>query len=459
LGHKIRTSGGRERRTQPLDRLTADDVELLRREAGHIRGHTCKVLIIEPSAQGTLPTVEALRTAIAARLDAAPRMRQRLAYTPLHLAAPVWLDDADFDIARHVKAVPTDGPLSRAGLQGVVAELMAERLDPARPLWQLQVVTQLDDGSMALIWRIHHCMADGTTCVRLGAGMLWSDSADSPALPATTWIPGRAPSGISLLVQGLAARARPHRPGAETGSDARSLRDSLAVMRRELSPAAAVTDFAVRSGLRRRVAFASVPFADAKRAGKAIDAAVTLNDVVLAIVAGGVRAWLRHRHGVLEGIRAKVPVSLHRAADDADNANRDSYFFVDLPVAAANPVERVLAINRETRERKLNHDAETLYRLGTHPFLTRWAMNPHVFTFNVSNVPGPRSDVYILGSRVREMYSLAEIAPRHGLRLAVISAAGALFFGLCADHDAVPDLDILAQGIERSAEELLAVAG
>jgi diacylglycerol O-acyltransferase len=185
---------------------------------------------------------------------------------------------------------------------------------------------------------------------------------------------------------------------------------------------------------------------------------VTLNDVVLAVVAGGVRVWLRHRHGALQGIRAKVPVSLHGAGEGANVANRDSYFFVDLPVAEEDPVERVRAINRETRERKLNHDAETLYRLGSHPFLVRWAMNPHVFTFNISNVPGPRSDVYILGSRVREMYSLAEIAPRHGLRLAVISAAGSLFFGLCADHDAVPDLDILAQGIERSADELLAVA-
>ncbi len=396
--------------------------------------------------------------AIAARLDAAPRMRQRLAYPPLRLAAPVWLDDPDFDVARHVKAVPTDGPLSRAGLQGVVAELMAQRLDPARPLWQLNVVERLEDGSMALIWRIHHCMADGTTCVRLGAGMLWSNSANSPQLPAATWAPGRAPSGMSLLVQGLAARARPRRQSAVTGAYTHSLRESLSIIRRELSPAAAVTDFAIRSGLRRRVAFASVPFADAKRAGKAIDAAVTMNDVVLAIVAGGVRAWLLHRHGALDGIRAKVPVSLHRADDGAEIANRDSYFFVDLPVAEGDPVKRVLAINSETRERKLNHDAETLYRLGSHPFLTRWAMNPHVFTFNVSNVPGPRTEVYILGSRVREMYSLAEIAPRHGLRLAVISAAGSLFFGLCADHDAVPDLDVLAQAIERSADELLALA-
>ncbi len=458
MGETIRSSGGRARRGPPLDRLSADDVEILRREAGHIRGHTCKVLVLEPTAQGALPTVGSLRAAIAARLDAAPRMRQRLVYTPLHVAAPVWLDDPDFDVARHVKAVPSGGPVSYSRLQSIVAELMAERLDPARPLWQLQVVERLDDGSMALIWRIHHCMADGTTCVRLGAGMLWSDSPDAPPPPATAWVPEPAPSGISLLVQGLAARARPRRPGSRSQTSTQSLRASMATIRRELSPAAGTTEFAVRSSVRRRVAFAGVPLADCKRAGKAIDAAVTLNDVVLALVTGGVHAWLCHRHGALEGIRAKVPVSLHRADDDAGLANRDSYFFVDLPVGEEDPVERVRAINRETRQRKLEHDAETLYRLGTHPFVTRWAMSPHVFTFNVSNVPGPRTDVYILGSRVRELYSLAEIAPGHGLRVAVISAAGSLFFGLCADRDAVPDLDLLARGIERSADELLAVA-
>jgi hypothetical protein len=88
-----------------------------------------------------------------------------------------------------------------------------------------------------------------------------------------------------------------------------------------------------------------------------------------------------------------------------------------------------------------------------------WAMSPHVFTFNVSNVRGPAESVYVLGSRIREMYSLAEIAPRHALRLAVISAAGSLFFGFCADRDAVPDLEVLAEGIERSADELLVAAG
>jgi hypothetical protein len=171
------------------------------------------------------------------------------------------------------------------------------------------------------------------------------------------------------------------------------------------------------------------------------------------------RDWLRHRHGPTEGIRAKVPVSLHRPDEGDGVGNRDSYFFVDLPVDEPDPVKRIRAINRETDERKLDHDAETLYRLGAHPFVAHWAKSPRVFTFNVSNVRGPAREIYVLGAKVRELYSLAEIAPRHALRVAIISASGTLFFGLCADREAVHDLDLLTDGIKRSVEELLAVAG
>jgi diacylglycerol O-acyltransferase / wax synthase len=314
----------------------------------------------------------------------------------------------------------------------------------------------LEDGSMALIWRIHHSMADGTTSIRLGSEVLWSDSLEVVPPPESRWWPDPAPGRMSLFVAGLAERTRPHR--GHSGAGLHSLRASAATVERELEPKAAVTSLAAPCGAERKTAFAAVPLSDCRRAGKAIDAAITLNDVLLSLVAGGVREWLRHRHGPTEGIRAKVPVSLHRADEGDAVANRDSYFFVDLPVAEPDPIKRLRAINRETDERKLNHDAETLYRLGAHPFVAHWAMSPHVFTFNVSNVRGPAADIYVLGCRVREMYSLAEIAPRHALRVAVVSAAGSLFFGLCADRDVVEDLDVLAEGIERSADELLAVA-
>ncbi len=452
--------GGRAGKRRPLDRLSAEDVEILKREAGPIRGHTCKVMVIEQPRDGALPTIEQLRASIAARLDAAPRMRQRLVYTPLHAAGPVWLDDPEFDLERHVRPFLSAEPVSCSQLEGVVAKLMTRRLDPAHPLWELDVVQCCDDRSMVLIWRIHHCMADGTMCMRLGSEVFWSESPDAMSASASDWMPGPTPSGMSLLVQGLADRALTRRQLGHSAPRLHSVRASAAIVRRELARSATVTELAGSAGTARQVAFAAAPLADTKRAGKAIDIHITLNDVVLALVAGGVRAWLSHRHRPTEGIRAKVPVSLHRGDGEGDAvANRDSYFLVDLPVEQADPVKRLQEINRETRERKLGHDAETLYRLGAHPLVGRWSMSPRVFTFNISNVPGPAQDVFVLGCRVREMYAVAEIAHRHALRVAVVSAAGSLFFGLCADPDVVEDLDVLADGIQRSADELLAVAG
>jgi hypothetical protein len=152
-------------------------------------------------------------------------------------------------------------------------------------------------------------------------------------------------------------------------------------------------------------------------------------------------------------------VSLHDPDEGEAAANRDSYFFVDLPVGEANIAMRVLAINRETKERKRDHDAEGLYRLAWHPLVSHRAMSPRVFTFNVSNVRGPATDVYVAGAHVREMYSLAELARHHALRVAVISASGWLCFGLCADREAIADLHLLSDGIRRATDELLSAAG
>ena len=127
-------------------------------------------------------------------------------------------------------------------------------------------------------------------------------------------------------------------------------------------------------------------------------------------------------------------------------------------MAEPDPVRRLLAINRETADRKRHHDAETMYHLGLHRSVARWALSPHVFTFNVSNVPGPREPVFVRGAPVRALYSLAEVAQHHALRVSVISASGTMFFALCADRDAVEDLDTIVRGLDSSVDELLARA-
>lgn len=437
-----------------ISRLSAQDLRILRLEHGSIRGHSCKVLVLERAGRHVLPTLQDLRVAVAARLDAAPRLRQRLITSRLPLVRPAWADDPQFDIARHVTAVPANGPVSRSGLEQVVADLMARRLDRSRPLWHIDVVEELTDGAMALIWRLHHCMADGSTAMAFASAVLWgSDPTDDPGA-SQPWTPRPLPTTSRLLLDGLRERGR-QLLHSRLRPQVRTLLSARPALTRELSPAAAVTGLADRTGPDRTVALIQLPLVACKRAGKAISDSATLNDVLLAIIAGGLRAWLSHRDDPARGIRVKVPVSLHQPGEHGVVANRDSFFFVDLPVAEPDPAARVLAICRQTAERKRGHDADALYELGLRPLVARWAMSPRVFTFNVSNVRGPADPVYVLGGRVRELYALSEIAQGHALRIAAISSSDTLSVGLLADGRAVADLHALAAGIRQAAAEVL----
>jgi hypothetical protein len=193
----------------------------------------------------------------------------------------------------------------------------------------------------------------------------------------------------------------------------------------------------------------------------------TINDAVLAVVAGGLRRWLEERHGRLGAVRVKVPVSLHgdahAAGGAADAGNRDSFFCLDLPLTAGSPQARLSAIRDATKVRKDRHDAQHIDNLtrqlgDTSPRLRRFAeralANPRSFALNVSNVRGPAQAVRVDGVPVRAMYSIAEIGERHALRIAVVSFAGALQFGLCADPELIPDVHRLARGLEDEARAL-----
>jgi len=454
-----------------VDRLNDQDTQILKLESGNVRGHTCKVVILDSRADGPAPGVEELREHISGRLDRAPRFRRRLAPSPFGIANPVWVDDAEFDIARHVRPVPSGPTVDGERLREIVAGLMSQRLDRDRPLWALDVVEGLEDGSTVLVWRIHHCMADGVSAVKLGSALLWDEEPQATEPEPAAWRPGRGFSRAELLALGVGhhvQRVADRAAGAARAAvSARRWRERVgaldrdrSTLRRELERRAAPSPLDRHIGPARKVAFASVPLAELKRVGKAHGEGITLNDVVLAVVAGGVRAWLDRRHAPEEGIRVKVPVSLHHHDAEGDAlGNRDSYFFVDLPVSEPDPVRRLLAIHRETADRKRHHDAETLYHLGLHRTVAHRAMSPRVFTFNVSNVPGPRAPVFVKGAPVRALYSLAEVAQHHALRVSVISAAGTMFFSLCADRDAVEDLDTLAGGLDRAIEELIRVSG
>ncbi len=466
-----RAHGLDDRTRAMLQRLTPEDARILALESGSIVGHTCKVLIADRVGD----TVERLREQIAQRIALAPRCRQRIAATPFHLAAPAWVDDAEFDVRDHVRSFPSEGTVDRVRLREIVATLMSERLQRDRPLWALDVVGPLDDGRVAAIWRIHHAMADGQATMAIGSALLWNESGDQPAVVAPPPPAEPVPGPTSLLAaaaadhaQALAEAALRVGRGLMSGGRWRESIAEIArapqTIARELRPSRAPSPLDARIGRRRRVAFLDRELDEVHRAAHACGEGVTINDLVLSVVAGGLRRWLEARHGTIGPLRVQVPVSMH-SSDEEPGAipNRDSFINVGLPVQEEDPVRRVLAVNEQTHERKAAHDAEELYALfadvshvskGLFRLAHRLTSNPHVFALSISNVRGPAGELYLAGGRIREFYSLAEIAPHHSLRVSANSFGGRMSIGLCADADAVPDLSLLAEGMEQSLEEL-----
>jgi diacylglycerol O-acyltransferase len=409
--------------------LSAEDRAILELECATIAGHTCKVIVLGAGAPG----LDAVCDSIAGRLHATPLLTRRLGGSA---RAPEWVPDAGFDLRRHVVEAELGTPADDRALRAEVARLFEQHLDRDRPLWQLDRV-RLRGGGAALVWRIHHAVADGTTAMRYARALLF-DARDAPA-DATG--PPRAHSEADQ------ARRRGHLAGFLEREFARS---------RERSP------FDGRVGTRRQIAFATVPMRPLHDAAKSLQGA-TVNDAVLTAVAGGLRHWISEHHGSLGELRAKVPVSLHHEGEDA--GNRDSFFAVALPLNEPDPVIRLRVVHEATAVRKAEHDAEEMDEVlrdltrvspGLARFWSKVERNPRRFAVNISNVPGPRGQVSVQGAPVIELHTLAEIGERHALRVSVLSYAGELCFGLCADPAIVSGLDDLARGIEVEARALIA---
>ncbi len=453
-------------------RLSPEDSRILALESGAIVGHTCKVVV----AERTGDTVAYLRDRVTRRIGLALRCRQRIAPVPFHLAAPLWVDDPDFDPARHVRAVPVEGPVTDAHLREIVARLMAERLPRDRPLWAIDVVEPLEGDKTALIWRIHHAMADGQATMAIGSALLWSDSTDAEPDPPPPPPPEPLPAQSALVTTALSDHAQAlgeaaYRIGHGLVSGGR-WHESLAraAARADGRPARAAAEPRRLPSRRRGRAAGATSRSSTRRSTwctrprTAVGKGVTINDLLLGAVAGGLRRWLEARHGTIAPLRVQVPVSMHRQ-DEAPGAvpNRDSFINIELPVQEPDATRRVLAVNEQTRARKEGQDAEELYALfadvghvskSLFRLAHKLASNPHVFALSVSNVRGPAGSLYLAGGRIERMYSLAEIAPHHALRMSANSFGGRMSIGLCADADAIPDLPVLAErpgGIPRRA--------
>jgi diacylglycerol O-acyltransferase / wax synthase len=446
-------------------RLSVQDAGFLYLEHAGLPQHVAILAVAEGGPlhdpEGRL-RLDALRQELAGRLQLIPRLRQRVLCPRVGQGLPLWVDDPGFDLANHVRTVQVPAPGGQRELLGLCDELCLGLLDRARPLWELWLVTGLAEGRVGLVLKLHHALADGLAAVQL-AGLLLDGTANAPN-PAAPWQPRPAPSGWALLADNLAGRsatlaaalARLRHPG-KLAAQARTLAGAaqLAAGGRRHRPRSVLRR---PVGGHRRLAVVRAQLAEVKAVAHGHGA--TVNDLLLAAVTGGLRALLLARGAPVDGLilYASVPVALRAQTDTAGLGNQVGLMVVPLPVGEPDPVQRLRRVTRATTQRK--HRPELLASLRPFGSLTilralnRYSRHQQIVDLFITNVPGPKRPLYLLGARLLEVFPVVQVAGNVPLSVAALSYAGQLNIGIQSDPDGCPDLDVFADGLIRSLEEL-----
>jgi diacylglycerol O-acyltransferase len=477
-----------------LDRLSALDATFLHQERESSHMHIGGVGVFD----GPCPSLDEFIEHLDARLSGLPRYRQKLMFGRL---GPRWVDDDAFDLRYHVRSAALPSPAGDAELSTFVALVAGQRLDRSRPLWEAWLV-EAGPAHFALVFKSHHAMVDGVSNFDLAtvlldlepngvggrpaatepAGAAGVDVAGSPGRSglsiAGAWSPLPAPSRGDLLFAeardavdtglGLAGRAL----GAALRPD-RAVREAVEVGKGvgELAWAAMnpapETPLNVEIGPHRRYAVVHQSLSDYKAVKNAFGG--TVNDVVLAVVAGSLRRWLLAHDVDVEGLelRALVPVSVRGEESHGSLGNQLSMLRAPLPVYMADPVAALGVVREAMRGIKESRQAVAASQLtsaasiappGVLAQASRLQFSTRLFNLLVTNIPGPQIPLYLLGRRVSSLYPLPFLAEHHGLAVAIISYDGQIEYGLLGDYNALGDLDLIADGIEASLEELVAAA-
>ncbi len=454
----------------PQNRLSSSDMSNLLAERGPIHVHVGGTIIVE----GAAPPYEKLIAHVEERLKLVPRCRQRVMAIPLGLENPVWGDDPQFDVRRHVRHIGVGRPGHLDQLRELVGRVMSEPLDMSRPLWQLYMVDGLRGGRHAFISKTHHALVDGVAAVDIGTILLDpSPKGTELAMPEEPWDPDEPSPGM-LFAQAASNRIR--RPVRAAGRAARTTftmpgKTAARVLRTAEAftglaaggPTCPKSSLNVPIGRDRRVAWARTDLERLKRARDAAEGS-TVNDVVLSITAGALRRFLEGRGDqVPDFLVALVPVSIRRPDEAGDLGNRMSTILVKLPLNEPDPGKRLETLREQTVRLKESDNARAasliIEATGWAPptinrVLSSAMTRPLVFNLVVSNVPGPQQPFYLLGKRLREIYPFVPLSPQnHAISIGLVSYDGRVFFGLAGDRDIVPDLDHLAGALDEAIRE------
>jgi WS/DGAT/MGAT family acyltransferase len=417
--------------------------------------------------------LERVLQAAEAQLHRAPRFRQKLASIPL-FEHPVWIDDPSFNLAYHIRHSAVPHPGDDRQLKRLAGRILSQRLDRSRPLWETWLIEGVDGDRFAVVTKLHHCMADGVSSS--GVSMLVGTRQDYQPGKPRAWTPRKPPADASMIADEMLRRARAplsllgggRRPSAKGGRDAASLVDSLRTTARGAWHAAQAglnpvseTPLNVAIGPHRRFDWTRLPLAEVKRVGRAAGGKV--NDVVLALVAGSVRQFLESRAQDPDGIefRVAVPVNVRTEADQGELGNRVSSLIIPLPLDETDPWRRLVRVVETTRKLKRSGESQAVDLVGR---LADWLptgvmarvsqASSRAVNMIVTNVPGPRVPVYMLGARMLESYPLVPLMAGEALNIALFSYEGGLFWGFNADWDAIPDLHDVVESIPVGFEAL-----
>ncbi|MBV9417559.1 MAG: wax ester/triacylglycerol synthase family O-acyltransferase [Solirubrobacterales bacterium] len=458
-----------------LSPLDATFLDLEQQDEGALMG-IGGVSVFDPVPGGSTPTVEELCANLRARLDQLPRYSQRLSSTRTGgLAWPRWTDDDRFRIPDHVTHVALPAPGGHRELCEWAADFYSHRLDRTRPLWEMALIEGLAEGRWAIAHKTHHCLVDGVGSVDVAYVLLDTEPnpperplAPPPALGDGSLVRSFVPSPPQAIADAAHVGARVAGAGVHAALHPREAlersRSLAALIVRDELIGAPHTSLNVPIGSTRRFAVVNRPLAELKAIRRRRGGSI--NDVVLAACTTGLRLLLLERgeEPPRRGLRAMVPMNIRQNSERLALGNRVSSLFVDLPVAEPVAHLRHRQIVAATERLKLSRaatGAETMIDLAAlappvvHATLARSVYATRLFNVTITNVPGPQIPLYAFGAQLREVYPVVPLAAKHSVGIAIFSYNGLVTFGVIADSESTPDIEVLAHGIEEGIDELL----
>jgi WS/DGAT/MGAT family acyltransferase len=456
------------------DRLSAIDASFLHQEKQASHMHVGALVIFE----GPAPSHEEFSTHIQSRLRLVPRYRHKLAVPRFEMGRPFWVDDPNFNIDYHVRHTALPRPGSDDQLRQLAGRIFSQRLDRSKPLWEVWLIQGFEGSKFAVISKTHHALVDGVSGVDIATVLFDLQPAPPEAPEDDGWTAAPEPSDIDLVAEGVKALVRTPlslagRALSAIGKPGRSLEQAREaaegigeVVWAGMNPAPDVP-LNVPIGPHRRVRWVQSRLSDFKEIKDSLGG--TVNDAVLAVVAGALGRWLRTRGVRTEGIelRALVPVSIRAEDEHGTLGNRIAAMRGPLPVYVKDPVERLRAVQEgmgNLKQSKQALGAEVIAGLTDFapPTLlaqaSRLNFSTRLFNLIVTNVPGPQFPLYLLGREMEEIVPIAFLPENHALAIAIMSYNGKVDFGLLADYDAMPDLEDFGTMLEDALAELLKVA-